>query len=82
MEIEQVFSLLNSQTVAGKNPARMCKILDSLSLFSHGIWRRFLRPFYLLEGLRLRSMLSPRVGYGIAFFLRQPALLRIRSGKD
>jgi hypothetical protein len=82
MRIEQVFSLLNGQALVGKNPARMCKILDSLSLFFHGIWRGFLRPVYLLEGLRLRSELSPEVGYRIAFFLRQPALLRIRGGKD
>ena len=77
-----MFSLLNRRLGGGKNPARMGKILNNLSLFFHGVWRQFSWPFYLVEGERLRSEGFPGVGHRIAFLIRQPVLIRIRSGKD
>jgi len=81
-EVEQMFSLLNTESDRGNNPARMCKILNSLSPFLHEVLRQFSRPFYLIEGERLKSGRFAGVGHGIALLVRQPVLLRIRSGKD
>jgi hypothetical protein len=77
-----MFSLLNSESAKGKIPARMCKILDSLSQFFHGVWPRFSCAFYPIEDERIRSKHSVAVGLSIALLVRQPALLRIRSRKD
>jgi hypothetical protein len=77
-----MFSLLNRQAGSGKNPARMCKILNSLSQFFRGIRRQFRRPFYLVESERFRSEHFARVGHGIALLVRQPVLIRIRSRRD
>jgi hypothetical protein len=77
-----MFSLLNTVWRRGKNRARMCKILNSLSQFFQGLGRRLLRPFYLIDGERFRGEAFARVGHGIALLVRQPALLRIRSRKD
>ncbi len=77
-----MFSPLNRQSGRGKNPARMCKILNSLSPFFRGIWRQFLRSFYLVEGKRLTSEHFAGDGHGIALLFCQPVLLRIRRGQD
>jgi hypothetical protein len=77
-----VFRLLNMEKGRGKNAARMCKILNSLSAFFLEVWRQLSRPFYLVEGARLSSERFCWVGHGIALLVRQPVLLRIRSGKD
>lgn len=77
-----MFSLLNNESAKGKTRARMCKILDSLSQFFHGLLPRFSRAFYFVEGERVRSRHSAAVGPSIALLIRQPALLRIRSRRD
>jgi hypothetical protein len=76
-----MFSPLNRESGSGKNRPRMCKILDSLSPFSHGPRRKFSRLFYLLEGKRLRDGLFLWVGLRIAFLLHLSSVARIRSGK-
>jgi hypothetical protein len=72
-----MFNLLNSDSARGKIPARMCKILDSLSQFFHGVWRRFSRGFYFIEDERVISKHSATVGLSIALLIRQLAMLRI-----
>ena len=76
-----MFSLLNSGNDKGKERARMCKILDSLSVFFHAVRQRFGRPFYLLEGKRLSDCLFLWVGLRIAFLVHLPAFARMRPGK-
>lgn len=79
---EHMFILLNSDSADGKIPARMCKILDSLSPIFHGLWTCLSRTPYPVEGERVRNKHSAAVGLSIALLIRQPALLRIRSRKD
>ena len=45
----------------------VCKILDSLSAFSHGILLPLERPFYLLEWMGLRNEGLQAFGLRIAF---------------
>lgn len=77
-----MFSLLNNDSAKGKIPARMCKILDPWSQFFHGVWLRFSRAFYRVEGERVSSKHSVAVGLSIALLVRQPAVLRIRTRKE
>ena len=76
-----MFSLLNTKIDKGRDPAKVCKFLDSLSVFFHAMRQRFGRPFYLLEGRRLRDRLFLWVGLRIAFLVHLPAFARIRAGK-
>ncbi|PYT63398.1 MAG: hypothetical protein DMG35_04220 [Acidobacteria bacterium] len=74
-----MFSLLNKRIDKGRDPAKMCKIIDSLSVFSDSIRQRVARPFYLLEGEGFRGKIFPGVGHRIAFPVRQPVWVRIRD---
>jgi hypothetical protein len=58
------------------------KFLLSLSAFPHGIHGALARLSYLLEPMDLRDCASQPVGLRIAFLVRQPASVRIRTGKD
>lgn len=60
----------------------VCKILDGLSELSHGVRDGFGTRHYLLEGKQLRNRVFKEVGLRIAFLVRQPVLIRIRSRKD
>jgi hypothetical protein len=77
-----MFSLLNTEIAKGSNPARMCKILDSLSAFFDSLRQAVAGPFYLLEGEEFRSKICPRVGHRIAFLIRQPVWARIQDGRS
>lgn len=77
-----MFSLLNDRFRTGKQRARMCKFLFSLPHFFHDLWQSFSACPYLDEYARFRNRHLAPVGYRIAFLIRQPVLLRIRSGKD
>ncbi len=60
----------------------VCKFLDSVFVFLHGMQLRSGSFSYLLERMDLRNCAFPLVGLRIAFSIWQPALIRIRSGKD
>jgi hypothetical protein len=77
-----MFHILNTHSGKGKNPPMVCKILDWVSSFRHGIPKLRGRLFYVLEGMGFRNCQFPLFGFRIAFVIWQPALLRIRSGKD
>ena len=77
-----MFNMLNTRIEKGKNPPMVCKFLDSLSPFSHGIRGLRESPFYLLERMGLRNRVFQPVGLRIAFSMARPAFLGIRSGKD
>lgn len=72
-----MFSVLNTQFAMGKQGTRMCKILDSLSTFFHGVGLCFSRSFYLVEGDGFKSGHFTLVGNRIALLIRQPVLIRI-----
>ncbi len=76
-----MFNLLNTQIAKGRDPAKMCKILDSLSVFFDGVRQPVAGPFYLLEGEGFRDKTFPGVGHRIAFPVRQPVGVRIRNGR-
>jgi len=77
-----MFSLLNKEIDKGRDMARMCKFLDSLSVFFDSIREAVAGPFYLLEGEGLRRNTFPRVGHRIAFLVRQPVWVRTRDGRS
>jgi hypothetical protein len=77
-----MFNMLNSYSEKGKNPAKVCKILDRVSAYSHGTTMPCGAPFYLLEGMGFRNCQFPLFGSRIAFDIWQPALIRIPIGKD
>jgi hypothetical protein len=77
-----MFSLLNKRFGAGNHLARLCKFLNSLPQFFHSIWRRFPESSYLIESEHFRKGDSAGIGLPIALLVRQPALHRIRSGKE
>jgi hypothetical protein len=79
---EHMFNILNNHSRKGKNPPMVCKILDWVSSFPHGIPRSCGRLFYVLEGMGFRNCRFPLFGSRIAFVIWQPVLLRIPSGKD
>jgi hypothetical protein len=60
----------------------VCKFLDSVSAFFHGIPGLKKRPSYLVERIGLTNDGFEPVGLRIAFAMWQPVLIRIRSGKD
>jgi hypothetical protein len=60
----------------------VCKFLDSVSTFLHGIHRRYRSVLYLIERVDLKKHLFRPVGLRIAFPIWRPAFIRIRSGKD
>jgi hypothetical protein len=76
-----MFNLLNKRIDKGRDPARMCKIVDSLSAFFDNIRQLVAVPFYLLEGERFRGKTLQRIGHRIAFAVRQPVCVRIRDGR-
>jgi hypothetical protein len=77
-----MFNMLNKGMGKGKNSPRVCKFLDSLSVFSHGIQRFHGSLCYLLERMGFRNRGFQPVGLRIAFFIGRLAFLGIRSGKD
>jgi len=77
-----MFNMLNRLPGKGKNPPMVCKFLDGVSAFPLGIPRFCGKLFYLLEGMGFRNCRFPLFGFRIALPIGQPALLRIRSGKD
>ncbi len=77
-----MFGLLNTTTDLRKYSPLVCKFLDLLSSLFHGLQRRCRGSSYLLEKTGLRDGEFPAFGFGIALTLRQPVLMRIRSGKD
>jgi hypothetical protein len=60
----------------------VCKFLDSLFAFFHGIHQLYGGLPYLLERMDLRNCAFQPVGLRIAFPIGRPAFNRIRSGKD
>jgi hypothetical protein len=76
-----MFSLLNAQIDQGSDPAKMCKILDSLSVFFDSVRQPVAGPFYLLEGEGFRNKIFPGVGHRIAFAVRQPVGVQFRDGR-
>jgi hypothetical protein len=79
---EHMFNMLNSWVGKGKNSPRVCKFIDSLSAFWHGIQRFRESLSYLLEQMGLRNRAFQPVGLRIAFSIARPTFLGIRSGKD
>jgi hypothetical protein len=77
-----MFNILNRWIREGKNSPMVCKFLDSVSAFFHGIRGRHGRLFYLLERIGLRNSMFLPVGLRIAFLIERPAFVRIRRGKD
>ena len=77
-----MFSLLNKRIGTGKHRVRMYKILNSLPQFFHTLSERFSKNPYLIEGRSFIREDFVLVGHRIAFLVRQPVLLRIRSRKD
>ncbi len=77
-----MFSLLNTEIGKGRDTAKVCKILDSLSVFFDSIREAVAGPFYLLEGEGFRSKIFPGVGHGIAFLVRQRVWVRIQDGRS
>ncbi len=74
-----MFSLLNTKIDKGRDPAKVCKFLDTLSLFFDSIRQAVAGPFYLLEGEGFRSKIFPQRGHQIDFLLRQPVWVQIRD---
>jgi hypothetical protein len=62
-----MFNILNTLPETGKQSPIVCKILDSLSAFSHGILLPLERPFYPLERMGLRNHGFRAFGLRIAF---------------
>jgi len=60
----------------------VCKFLDSMSAFFHGIPGAKESSSYLLEGMGLKNRGVAPVGLRIASATWQPILIRIRAGKD
>jgi hypothetical protein len=60
----------------------VCKFLDSVSTFLHGIHRQYRSVFYLIERVDLKKHTFPPVGLQIAFLIWRPGFIRIRSRKD
>ena len=60
----------------------LCKFLFRMSAFPHGLLFLLQRPSYLLERMDFRDCLFLAFGFRIALPIGQPALLRIRGGKD
>jgi hypothetical protein len=79
---EHMFNMLNRWIKEGKDSPMVCKFLDSLSAFFHGIHPFSGRPCYLLEEMELTDGTFPPFGFRTAFLICQPGLNRIRSGKD
>jgi hypothetical protein len=77
-----MFSLLNTEIDKGKGLAKVCKFLDSLSVFFDSLREGVAGPIYLLEGEGFRSKIIPRVGHQIAFVVRQPVWVRIQVGRS
>jgi hypothetical protein len=77
-----MFNMMNRWMEEGNNSPMVCKFLDSLSAFFHEIPRLGGSSSYLLERMDLRDDQSPRFGFRIAFPIWQPALIRLRAGKD
>jgi hypothetical protein len=77
-----MFNLLNKRFGAGNHLARLCKFLNSLPQFFHSFGIHFLNTSYLVEDGRLRRGDSGASGHRIAFLIRQPVRVRIRSRKD
>ena len=77
-----MFNILNTTANLRKYSPLVCKFLDLLSSLFHGIQRRCQGSSYLLEKMELRDRQFPPFGFRIAFPICQPALIRIRSGKD
>jgi hypothetical protein len=77
-----MFNMLNTYSGKGKNPPMVCKILDRVSAYPHGIPMACGTLFYLLEGMGFRNCQFPLFGSRIAFDIWRPALIRIPSGKD
>lgn len=76
-----MFSRLNTTTDKGRDPAKVCKILDYLSVFSDSVGQAFARPFYLLEGEEVRKKIFPGIGHGIAVPVRQQVWVQIQNGR-
>jgi len=79
---EQTFNRLNMLSKNGKQPAMLCKFLDRLSKLSHGLRGRLLSTLYVIERRGFARALSAPLGLPIAFSIHQPALIRVRTGKD
>ena len=77
-----MFSLLNTKIGKGREPAKVCKILDSLSVFFDSIWEAVAGPFYLLESQGFRSKIFLRGGHQIALLVRQRVWVRIQDGRS
>jgi hypothetical protein len=77
-----MFNMLNATGKRGKKPPVVCKILDGLYEVSHELREWLGRRRYVLEGRRLRNGIFGEVGLRIAFLVRGPVLIRIRSRKE
>ena len=77
-----MFNILNILVKLRNYSPLVCKFLDGVSAFPLGIPRFCGELFYLLEGMGFRNCRFPLFGFRIALPIGQPALLRIRSGKD
>ena len=77
-----MFNMLNKEIRGGKNSPMVCKFSDSVSAFSRGIDGLCRSRSYLLERMDFRDCLFLAFGFRIALPIGQPALLRIRGGKD
>jgi hypothetical protein len=67
-----MFNMLNNEIPGGKNSPMVCKFLDSVSAFFHGIPGLKKRPSYLVERIGLTSGGFESVGLRIAFAMWQP----------
>jgi hypothetical protein len=77
-----MFNMLNIEAEEGKNSPMVCKSIDSVSAFFHGIRGLKESPSYLLERTSLKNGGFEAVGLRIAFAKWQPDMIRVRSGKD
>jgi len=82
LRFELMFNILNTRTQRGKQAAMLCKILNRLSKLSPALCARLAHSLYVIEGSGLSKAIFAPVGLRIALSAHQPALIRVRTGKD
>jgi hypothetical protein len=76
-----MFNMLNSRAKSRKFSPLMCKFLATVSLFPRSLLALSQVFSYLLESMRLRTVVLESIGLRIATSLRRPAFAHIRTGK-
>lgn len=77
-----MFNILNKKPNLRKYSPLVCKFLDWMSSLFHESHWRSQGASYLLDKMELRDCKIPPFGFGIAFAIRQPGLIRIGNGRD